>query len=192
MKIIIDDALLNETSLALEELLYLMLLDLGVSSDMVSVLEEKGWLHNKHLTEESKQKLADVLNKTKEEPSSKLRISTLAENLRNIFPKGKKDGTPYYWRGNSKEIEEKLKKFFVYFSDKYSDSQILSAARNYVKSFNGDYTYMRLLKYFIWKNDRFKTSENTSVEQVSDLASYIENYSENEENNDRDWTSELI
>lgn len=188
MEIIINDKLLDNNCLTLEELLYLMLLDLDATPELERNLEEKGWLHKGHLTEASKQRLADVLNDTKNEPSSDLRINTLAERLMNVFPKGKKEGTAYYWRGNKKEIKDKLKKFFVYFGDTYSDAQILSAARKYVQSFNGDYRYMRLLKYFIWKNDLKRTEEGTSVEQISELASYIENEGQEDE---REWNLEL-
>ena len=50
-----------------------------------------------------------------------------------------------------------------------------------MQSFNGDYRYMRLLKYFIWKNDKVKTDSGVSIEQVSDLASYIENEGQEDE-----------
>lgn len=190
MKIVIDDELLEKCGLSLEEFLYLMLLDLDSTPEIISILEKKGWLVNGHLTESSRQRLASLLNGTKEEPSTDLRIDALAEQLMRIFPKGKKEGTAYYWRGNRKEIKDKLLKFFVYFGDTYTDSQILNAAEKYVQSFNGNYTYMRLLKYFIWKNDRKATPEGLSVEQVSELASYIEN--EGQEDHDNDWSAQLI
>ena len=51
---------------------------------------------------------------------------------------------------------------------------------------NGDYTYLKLLKYFIWK------SEVKDGEQVvtSILSDYIENEGQ-EENLRNDWTSTL-
>lgn len=194
MKIIITDEILDKAELSLEELLYLILLDLGASNEIKNILEEKEWLHNGHLTEASKQRLADILNNTVEESPTEYRINTLAERLMEIFPKGKKPGTPYYWKCNKNEIKSKLKKFFVYFGNTYSDSQILSAARSYVKSFNGDYTFMRLLKYFIWKNDASIKGEKVSVELVSDLASYIENSEQDntEQTNIGNWHDDLI
>ena len=190
MEITINDSILDKASLTLEELLYLMLLDLNATTEIISNLEAKGWLHNKHLTEESRQRLADVLNETKGEPSSERRIEILTQKLMETFPKGKKEGTAYYWRGNKKEIKDKLKKFFVYFGDAYTDDQIIAAARKYVASFNGDYRYMRLLKYFIWKNDAKRTEEGLSVEQVSDLSTFIENADQEDLKND--WTSTLF
>lgn len=188
MEIIINDSVLDYAGLTLQELLYLMLLDLDTTAEIEDTLNAKGWLKNGHYTEESRQRLAEVLNETKKEPSTDSRIDDLVEKLMVIFPKGKKEGTPYYWKGNRKEIKDKLKKFFVYFGDTYDDSQILNAARKYVESFNGNYRYMRLLKYFIWKNDRKATEEGVSVEQVSELASYIEN--EGQEDN-KEWNLEL-
>lgn len=173
----ITDKLLDKVGLTLEELLFLILIDLNTNGDVITAsLVEKGYLSKEgFLTVEGEIALGDILNLTKTEPSSEERLDNLTTNLMETFPKGKREGTPYYWRGNRREIKDKLKKFFVYFGDAYTDTQILDAARKYVASFNGDYRYMRLLKYFIWKNDIKRDGEISSIEQVSELASYIEN-----------------
>lgn len=171
----INDALLEKYSLTLEEALFLILCDLPVTQDMIESLQERGLLIEESLSPKGESFVADLLNDTKKFPSSDARIERLAERLMEVFPKGKKEGTPYYWKGNKKEIKDKLKKFFVYFGNSYTDDQIVQAARMYVASFNGDYRFMRLLKYFIWKNDIKRDAESASVEQVSELASYIEN-----------------
>lgn len=171
----INDALLEKYSLTLEETLFLILCDLPVTQDMIESLQERGFLIEESLSSKGESLVADMLNDAKRFPSSDARIERLAERLMEVFPKGKKEGTPYYWKGNKKEIKDKLKKFFVYFGNSYTDDQIVQAARMYVASFNGDYRFMRLLKYFIWKNDIKRDAESTSVEQVSELASYIEN-----------------
>ena len=176
----INDALLEKYSLTLEEALFLILCDLPITQDMIESLQERGILHRESLTPEGESLVADLLNDTK-----------LAERLMEVFPKGKKEGTPYYWKGNKKEIKDKLKKFFVYFGNSYTDDQIVQAARMYVTSFNGDYRFMRLLKYFIWKNDIKRDSESTSVEQISELASYIEN-SGQESSLGNNWTDQLV
>ena len=67
---------------------------------------------------------------------------------------------------------------------------IVNAAKRYVASFNGNYTGMRIAKYFIMKNPT-KQDENGKgyVEQVSDLLTFLENGGSEEEvviNND-DW-----
>lgn len=118
------------------------------------------------------------------------RIEQLAIKLMEIFPKEKKAGTCHYFRGNKKDNILRLKKFFKLYG-KYTDEQILNAARNYVASFNGNYSYMRILKYFIWKDDvKMDTEGKRYVDEVSDLANWIENDS-CENNANSDWTVTL-
>ena len=124
----------------------------------------------------------------KQEPNDKL--IQLATRLKEIFPKGKKDGTNYYWADGVALIIRRLKLFFKKYGDTYTDEQIIRAAEKYVRGFNGNYQYMRLLKYFIWKNDAKRTEEGLSVEQVSDLATFIENADQEDLRND--WTSTLF
>ena len=51
---------------------------------------------------------------------------------------------------------------------------------------------MRVLKYFICKNEKKYDSEGVGfIEEVSDLAAFIENGA-NEKNNREDWMSTLI
>ena len=119
------------------------------------------------------------------------KLDTLASQLMEIFPKGKKEGTTSYWRGNRKEIRERLQKFFKLYGNKYTDEQILKATQNYVSSFNGNYSYMRVLKYFILKDERKSDEEGKLiVQQVSDLATFIEN-AEDLDPVRNDWTSNL-
>lgn len=110
----------------------------------------------------------------------------LAQKMRDLYPQGKmKDRfgriTPYYYRCNNGEVVKKLKKFFTIFGN-VSDEEILDATRRYVASFQGNYSNMRLIKYFILK-DAIKPSEDgeNHVEQVSDLATFLENKESEEE-----------
>jgi hypothetical protein len=118
-------------------------------------------------------------------------IEELALQLMAIFPKGKKEGTSLYWKGNKKDITLRLQKFFKLYGNTYTNEEILTATRKYVESFNGDYSYMRILKYFIWKDAKKYNSEGDMyIEEVSDLASFIENAGqENELKND--WNTTL-
>lgn len=118
----------------------------------------------------------------------------LAQQMRGLYPQGKmKDRfgrpTPYYYRCNNGEVVKKLKKFFTIFGS-VSDEEILDATKRYVASFQGNYTGMRLIKYFILKDD-VKPSEDGQghVEQISDLATFLENKESEEEvvNNSDDW-----
>ena len=94
-------------------------------------------------------------------------LEQLANDLKELFPTGNKSpGHP--WRGNTKEIVNKLKKFKLLYS--YSNTEILNATKHYVENMENN-QYMRVLKYFILK-------QNDAGEQISDLASYIENADE--------------
>ena len=84
-----------------------------------------------------------------------------------------------------KELADKLKSFFRRYGE-YTPEQILEATQRYVASFNGNYTYLRLLKYFIWKDE----NKDGETLQVSQLADWIENKgSVNPLNSD--WTTIL-
>lgn len=118
-------------------------------------------------------------------------IEHLAEKLMNIFPKGKKEGTQYYWKGSKKDIILKLRKFFKLYGNKYTYDKIEEATKRYVESFNGDYRYMRILKYFIYKSVRKVNEEGVGyVEDVSQLAEYLENT--DDVDNSNSWNNELL
>ena len=112
-------------------------------------------------------------------------IEELADKLRNIYPNGKIINSNYYYRCNRQDIINKLKTFFKMYGTKYTDEQIINATQKYINSFNGNYTYLKLLKYFIWKDERLK---GESVQSL--LADFIENESAEDITN-TDWTVEL-
>ena len=121
--------------------------------------------------------------------ASEERCTQLAEKLREIFPAGKKPGYAYTWRDSVSCITDRLKKFFMKYGE-YSDEQVIEATKAYVASFNGNYTYMQLLKYFIWKNK--VTGEEVvrgrvigEVERQSQLAAWIEDTPE--KSTSADW-----
>lgn len=112
-------------------------------------------------------------------------IEELADKLREIYPSGKIPNTNYYYKCNRQDIINKLKTFFKMYGTKYTDEQIINATQKYISSFNGNYAYLKLLKYFIWKDERLK---GESVQSL--LADFIEN--ENSEDTvNTDWTVEL-
>lgn len=114
-------------------------------------------------------------------------IEQLAQGLKEIFPKGKKEGTNNYWADSPKLIVRRLKIFFKKYGEDFTNEQILNAAKKYVESFNGSYAYMRVLKYFIFKE---QVGAAGDIESTSDLLTYIEN--EGQENLNTNWTSTLI
>lgn len=99
---------------------------------------------------------------------------SLAKALKEIFPLGKKQGTNYYWTDGISLIVKRLKIFFKKYDldNSITDEQILEAAKKYVDSFNKDYRFMKLLKYFIFKEKKGDAGE---IESESELYTYIEN-----------------
>lgn len=113
------------------------------------------------------------------------RVDYLVAQLQSIYPEGKNYNNQY-WRGNKTDIKRKLQIFFKKYGDSYTDEQIIKATKAYVSGFNGDYKFMRLLQYFIWKEE---VKDGTKV-PISDLANYIENAGQ-ENDLTEDWTSSL-
>ena len=143
---------------------------------------------NYRITNKAKELLSNVLIDSLPQTKPELSYEELAKKLKDIFPKGKKEGTNYYWSDGTTIIVRRLKLFFKKYGNTYSDEQIIKAAEKYVQGFNGNYQYMRLLKYFIFKE---KVSVSGEVEGDSELISYIEN-SGQEEILKTDWTSTLM
>ena len=117
-----------------------------------------------------------VLSKDKE-------FKELADKLKELFPKGKKAGTTYMWRDSTAVIARKLKTLVVKYDYQFTEEQAIKATKAYVESFNGDYTYMQLLKYFILKS-------LPDGEIKSDFMSYIENEGQEDELSDN-WLTEM-
>lgn len=113
-------------------------------------------------------------------------ILALAEKLKEAFPTGRKDGTSNYWAEGKALIAKRLKAFFKKYGTDYTNEQIVNATKKYVESFNGNYQFMRTLKYFIFK-DRDVAGEK---EYTSDLLNYLENAGHEEVLRD-DWNTEL-
>lgn len=111
------------------------------------------------------------------------KLNKIAIKLKEIFPKGKKEGTSYYWADGVALITRRLKLFVKKYGDIYTEEQIINAATKYVESFNGNYQYMRLLKYFIFKE---KVGVGGDIEGDSELITYIENAGQ-EENIKNEW-----
>ncbi len=115
------------------------------------------------------------------------RYVLLAEKMRELFPKGKKDGTSLQWRDSTAVIATRLKSLVNKYKVKFTDEQVLEATKAYVKSFNGDYRYMQILRYFIFKN----VNNGGEIEYNSQLLSYLENAGQEEELRN-DWMSTMV
>lgn len=115
------------------------------------------------------------------------RISNLAKKLKEIFPKGRKEGTNTYWAEGNALIIKRLKLFFKKYGNIYTDEQIINATKSYVNSFNGNYRFMRVLKYFIFKEEK---GADGMVESTSDLINRIENADEVDAQDDN-WMNNI-
>lgn len=115
------------------------------------------------------------------------RLVNLAVQLKEIYPEGKKEDTNYYWAEGKALIVRRLKAFFKKYGNDFTDEQIIDATRKYVEGFRGSYKYMKLLKYFIFKE---KVGADGSVESESELLNCIENGVPDNSLSDQ-WTSEL-
>ena len=100
------------------------------------------------------------------------RLEKIAEAMKEIYPKGfKKDdygNDAYPWRGSTKMIKDRLRKFeeYYYNGEKLDLDDVIEATRRYVDMHKKKdpllMKEMRLLKYFIYK------------EGESDLLNYLE------------------
>ena len=196
MKIEVNDEICKKYNLSIEEALVLIGLKYS-SQEVFQKLNKERFLldlGSSIFNEETKYKLSRKANEvlscilaesTDVVAKRTTNIEELADKLRNIYPSGKIYNTNYYYRCNRQDIINKLKTFFKMYGTKYTDEQIINATQKYVNSFNGNYAYLKLLKYFIWKDERLK---GESVQSL--LADFIENESA-EDTTNTDWTVEL-
>ena len=126
------------------------------------ILRSKGYLdeHNM-ITDSGKDILKDILSNTND-----IEIDKLAKELREIYPKGMMPGTNYKWTSNPREIMDKLKRFFILFSEeKITCDEVIQATKNYLQKM--EYSpYMRLLKYFILKTNVDKDKESDLYSEI--------------------------
>ena len=181
MKYTIDEKICKDNELNLEEVFATLLVKLCDNIPVLfSSLEnrkiiKKDVFNNYLVTQRWDDVISTILLDSDKNHQSSDRIENLALKLMSIFPKEKKAGTCHYFRGNKKDIMLRLKKFFKLYG-KYSDEDIIEAAEKYVSSFNGNYNYMRILKYFIWKDEVKINAEGVRyIDENSDLANWIEN-----------------
>lgn len=190
MKITFDEKACLKHKLTLEEFLVaLMFRQVNNPKDVIKNLQNREVLviqnGNPMVTQHWSEVIDEILCDSSEEQDEE-RLLNLAKKMRDLYPKGRMKSRTgqtlqYYYRCNSAEVVKKLKKFFLIFGD-YSDEKILDATRRYVDSFRGNYINMRLIKYFILKDDVRPSEDGTGhVEQISDLATFLENGESKEE-----------
>ena len=190
-KVSINKDVLEKNNLSMDEFLVLLL-----TYNKVNIQEVKQSLVEKGLADFSVFDDELVISSTTKDLITSITIDSdvkvlskdkefreLADKLKELFPKGKKAGTTYMWRDSTAVIARKLKTLVVKYDYQFTEEQAIKATKAYVESFNGDYTYMQLLKYFILKS-------LPDGEIKSDFMSYIENEGQEDELSDN-WLNEM-
>ena len=106
------------------------------------------------------------------------RFDKLAKKMQEVFPEGRKPGTKLMWRDSQPIIAKRLKAIVKKYNAVFTDEQAIEATKKYVESFNGDYQFMQVLKYFISKRNL------TTGDETSQFLSYIENAGHEDVNNE--------
>lgn len=196
MRLTIDQTVLDKHDLTISEfmVLYLNVNSVDIKSCMDSLVA-KG-LADKNLFSEGSIVVSDkvkelvstiAIDSDKNVIDKDAEFIELANELRELYPAGRKEGTTYMWRGTTAEIAKKLKTLVVKYKYSFTREQVIRATKEYVSSFNGNYKKMRLLKYFILKSEK-DADDNVNV--ISELMTLIENEGQTEVHRD-DWMSTL-
>lgn len=184
-KIEIDEAKCLKLGLTLQETLIALAISMGKYKETATNMLNRDII----TLDLFKQGSPDITPKWKSKVDSFLasdeqRLEALALKVQDCFPKQKlmyANGreSPFYFRCNKTEIKNKLKKFLDIYGD-VSDDDIIDATKRYVNTYAPKgYVGMRLAKYFILKDDKRLTADDEiHVEQLSDLATFLENKTE--------------
>lgn len=197
MRLTIDQSVLDKHGLTISEfmVLYLSANSVDIKSCM-DTLVAKG-LANKDLFAEGGIVLSDkvkdlvttvAIDSDKSVVDKDAEFIELANELRELYPAGRKEGTTYMWRGTTAEIAKKLKTLVVKYKYTFTREQVIKATKEYISSFNGNYKKMRLLKYFILKSEK-DADDNVNV--ISELMTLIENAGQVDAHRD-DWMSTMV
>lgn len=197
MKLTIDKNILEKYNLTLEEFLVLCL---GLKTSDIRLLAnsliKKGFADRDLYTDDkiyistkTKNLIASMIIESDQNVIDKdTEFTELATKLRELYPAGRKEGTTYLWRGTTMEVAKKLKTLVVKYGYRLNAEEVINATKEYISSFNGNYRYMQLLKYFILKSVR---DADGNIEVKSELMSFIENKEQIDEQRN-DWTSNMI
>lgn len=178
MRLIIDTYILEKEDLTLKEfalLLYYKETGVILDTPIAEELWNKGYLCKEidgySIVPMKWNKLCHMATSIKI-PDDK-HLTNLATKLMELVPQGKIGDGPYYYKCNTKENVQMLRLFHREYRNNegnpYSDKDIIDATKEYVDSFDGDYTRMVALRNYIYRVDR-NTGDSSSL-----LASYLEN-----------------
>lgn len=203
MKTVLNEKICLKHNLTLQELLVALAVRGGKVNEVVNnlvsrevIVERNGEYYiTQHWNDVVDEILCDSTNNGMD--LSDERLLALAKKVQECFPVMKMRNaygqeTPFYYRCNKTEIKNKLKKFLTVYGD-VPDDDIVDATKRYVATYaSKGYVGMRLAKYFIIKEDRkLHADEEMHVEEISDLATFLENKTDEEETadivNGDDW-----
>lgn len=197
MRWTIDQSILDKHNLSIGEFLVLYISSKGIRvKDCTDSLIARG-LANKDLFSEGEIIISDntreLISSILTESDSRVvgrdeEFTELAKEVRELYPKGRKEGTNYMWRDSVTEIARRFKILATRYQYSFTKEQVLEATKQYIQSFNGNYTKMRLLKYFIFKTGRDADGNTTFTSELMALL-------ENDERNvvaDNDWTTNIV
>lgn len=197
MRLTIDQFVLDKHDLTVEEfmVLYLSANSVNIKTCMDSLvakgLADKNLFSNGSIVVSDKVKelvSTIAIDSDKNVIDKDAEFIELANELRELYPAGRKEGTTYMWRGTTAEIAKKLKTLVVKYKYSFTREQVIRATKEYVSSFNGNYKKMRLLKYFILKSEK-DADDNVNV--ISELMTLIENEGQIDAQRD-DWMSTMV
>lgn len=187
MKVILDEKTCLKHKLTMQEAL------IAIAMSMKDFKATFKNMVNRGIIDTTGSKITSVWEKTINSLSSSEdeRLTNLASQMRECYPKGKIPGTAFYYRSNVREIVLKLKKFFEVYGE-YTDEQVIEATKKFVASYRGNYDKFPLLKYFISKNKKVMDEDGENhISEVSELATTLENMEEDEDipeiENADDW-----
>lgn len=197
MKLTIDQTILDKHNISIGEfmILYLSVNSIDIKECIESIIKKN--LADRNLFSENSIVVSDkvkdlittiIIDSDKNVIDKDSEFLELANEMRELYPKGKKEGTTYLWRGTTAEVAKKLKTLVVKYGYSFSKEQVLKATKEYVNSFNGNYKRMRLLKYFVLKSER---DADNNINIISELMSLIENEGQINEQRE-DWEATLV
>lgn len=185
MKYTIQTTSLKDQDISLRQLGLLIYLasdnDVQQLQEDLKDLWHKGWViaeGNKYVFDPYKWEDIKVLIDKEDDSEKHNRCLILAKRMKEIFPKGNREigGKKYPFQEAERIIAQRLKKFFGRYGEDYSDEKIIEVTKSYVEQFNEDYTYMKSLKYFIFKDETKHDGFGQGyVDENSLLLSFLEN-----------------